>query len=115
MLTRMSPGRTPAADAGEFGRRVFESDGRDGLGNEGLVIDLAVFEREFEVVEAIGDLLVFDRVIAGERVRCLFNLGGGSASRAFDLKPELLWSADALFVGKDLVLEPYSAAILKLS
>ena len=59
--------------------------------------------------------MVFDRVVGEARVRCLFNLGGGSASRSFELKPELLWSADALFVGKDLVLEPYSAAILKLS
>ena len=36
-------------------------------------------------------------------------------SKSFDRRPDLLWSADALFVGKDLVLEPYSAAILKLS
>jgi alpha-glucosidase len=68
-----------------------------------------------EVIEATGDLLVFDRVLEGERARCLFNLGPSATSKSFDRRPDLLWSADALFVGKDLVLEPYSAAILKLS
>jgi alpha-glucosidase len=69
----------------------------------------------FEAIEAAGDLLVFDRVVDGERVRCLFNLGPSATRQTLDLRPELLWSADAIFVGKDLVLEPYSAAILKLA
>ena len=68
----------------------------------------------FEVVEAAGDLLVFDRVTEGERVRCVFNFGAGGVSQSFKLKPELLWSTGGVIVASDLVLEPYAAAILKL-
>jgi hypothetical protein len=46
-------GEDIAPDLAEFGGRVFESDGVDGLGDEGLVVDLAVFKGEFEVMEAV--------------------------------------------------------------
>ena len=69
----------------------------------------------FEVVDAAGDLFMFDRVLDGDRLRCVFNFGAGEAGCTFELKPEVLWSAGAAVVGSQLVLEPYSAAILKLS
>jgi len=30
------------------------------------------------------------------------------------MKPEVLWAADAVFVGGKLMMEPHSAAILRL-
>ena len=68
----------------------------------------------FEVVAATGDLLVFDRVAGGERVRCCFNFGASPVAQKLSEKPELLWSADAILSGQQLVMEPRSAAILKL-
>ena len=46
-------GEDIAPNLDELGRRVFETDGFDGLGDEGLVVDLTVFERQFEVMEAV--------------------------------------------------------------
>ena len=46
-------GEDIAPDSAEFGGGVFEADGFDGLGDEGLVVDLAVFEGQFEVMEAV--------------------------------------------------------------
>ncbi len=74
----------------------------------------ALASGEFEVVEAAGDLLVFDRVEGSERVRCFFNLGGAPATHRFTAKPDLLWSADAIVAGGQLVMEPRSAAIVRL-
>ena len=68
----------------------------------------------FRVVEAEDGLLVFDRVVERRAVRCVFNSGDGDARRR---------SSDAGVAvvgrcrvrGRQLVLEPYSAAILKLA
>ena len=69
----------------------------------------------FEVVEAKDDQLVFDRVAGEQRVRCFFNLGASPATHRFAAKPELLWSADAIVSGTQLVMEPRSAAIVRLA
>ena len=46
-------GEDIAPNLDEHGRGVFETDGFDGLGDEGLVVDLTVFEGQFEVMEAV--------------------------------------------------------------
>jgi len=76
---------------------------------------VALVQGGFRVVEAEGGVLVFDRDVDGERVRCAFNLGDARATPALDGLPELLWSTDAVVAGGRLVLEPFSAAIVKLS
>ncbi len=69
----------------------------------------------FRVIEAKGGLLVFDREADGERVRCAFNFANAQAMLPLEGKPDVLWSADAVVAGGKLVLEPFSAAILKLA
>ncbi len=69
----------------------------------------------FEVVEAAGDVLVFDRVLDGERIQCLFNFGAADTSRAYEAKPKVLWTSDPVFSGASLMIPPFSAAILKLA
>ncbi len=46
-------GEDIAPNLDELGCGVFEANGFDGLGDEGLVVDLTVFERQFEVMEAV--------------------------------------------------------------
>ena len=46
-------GEDIAPNSAEIGGGVFEADGIDGLGDEGFVVDLTVFERQFEVMEAV--------------------------------------------------------------
>jgi len=69
----------------------------------------------FEVVEASGDLLVFDRVLDGERIQCVFNFGASDTSRDYETKPKVLWTSDPVFSGSSLMIPPFSAAILKLA
>jgi alpha-glucosidase len=69
----------------------------------------------FRVVEATNGQLVFDREQDGERLQCVFNFAPGAFSRPYKDKPVLLWSEDAALSGGALMMEPFSAAILKLS
>ena len=68
----------------------------------------------FRVVEANDGLLVFDRVAEKQTIRCAFNFANAGASVAIDNKSEVLWAADAVVAGGKLVMEPYSAALLRL-
>lgn len=69
----------------------------------------------FRVVEAAEDMLVFDREKAGTRIRCVFNFSPKETTRTYEVKPQLLWSSEAVLNGAALVLPPFSAALLKLS
>ncbi len=69
----------------------------------------------FRVVHASDNLLVFDREQEGERIQCVFNFGSSETSRAYDVKPAVLWTSDPVFSGSSLILPPFSAAILKLA
>jgi alpha-glucosidase len=68
----------------------------------------------FKVVRASDGVLVFDRVAEGQTVRCVFNFAGEGAQVAAEGKPDVLWAVDAVLVGGKLVMEPYSAALLRL-
>ena len=50
-------GEDIAPNSAEIGGGVFEADGIDGLGDEGLVVDLTVFERQFEVMETVEQIV----------------------------------------------------------
>ncbi len=69
----------------------------------------------FRVVHASENLLVFDREHEGERIQCVFNFGASETTRAYDVKPSVIWTSDPVFNGSNLILPPFSAAILKLS
>lgn len=69
----------------------------------------------FEIVEAGDGRLAFDRVWESQRIRCIFNFTDAPATVTLAGKPELLWSADAVLSGGSLVMEPYSAAWLRLA
>lgn len=69
----------------------------------------------FHVVHAADNLLVFDREHGGERIQCVFNFAASEVSRAYDVKPSVLWTSDPVFSGSTLILPPFSAAILKLA
>jgi alpha-glucosidase len=69
----------------------------------------------FRVVEAAGDLLIFDRQLDGEHIQCVFNFGASEMSREYGVKPNVLWTSDPVFSGLTLMIPPFSAAILKLS
>jgi len=69
----------------------------------------------FHVVDAAGDLLVFDREHNGERIQCVFNFGASETSRDYEAKPKVLWTSDPVFNGSTLMIPPFSAAILKLA
>ena len=69
----------------------------------------------FRVVEAAGDLLVFDRELNGEHIQCVFNFGASETSREYGVKPNVLWTSDPVFSGSTLMIPPFSAVILKLS
>jgi alpha-glucosidase len=68
----------------------------------------------FRVVEAKNGLLVFDRIAEKQTIRCAFNFATTGTQVEIGMKPEVLWAADAVFVGGKLVMEPHSAAILRL-
>jgi alpha-glucosidase len=68
----------------------------------------------FEVVEARDGRLVFDRVSEGQRVRCVFNFTREAMTVPLGGKPELMWSVEAIAAGGNLVMEPFSAAWLKM-
>ncbi len=69
----------------------------------------------FEIVEAGDGRLAFDRVWESQRIRCIFNFTDAPATVTLAGKPEVLWSADAVLSGGSLVMEPYSAAWLRLA
>ena len=50
-------GEDIAPNSAELGGGFFEADGFDGLGDEGLVVDLTVFERQFEVMETVEQIV----------------------------------------------------------
>jgi hypothetical protein len=66
------------------------------------------------VVEAKDGLLVFDRIAGKQTIRCAFNFATTGTQVEIEMKPEVLWAADAVFVGGKLMMEPHSAAILRL-
>jgi alpha-glucosidase len=68
----------------------------------------------FELVAAKDGLLVFDRVAEKQRIRCVFNFTNAGTSIPLEGKPEVLWAADAIQAGGKMVMEPYSAALLRL-
>ena len=39
----------------------------------------------------------------------------GISARTYDVKPSVIWTSDPVFNGSNLILPPFSAAILKLS
>ncbi len=68
----------------------------------------------FRVVEAKDGLLVFDRIGEKQTIRCAFNFATTGTQVEIEMKPEVLWASDAVFVGGKLMMEPHSAAILRL-
>jgi alpha-glucosidase len=75
----------------------------------------ALREGAFRVTEAADGQLTFEREAGAERIVCTFNFTGKPATRSFTgLAPNVVWSADAVLVGKQLVMEPFGSAILKL-
>jgi alpha-glucosidase len=70
----------------------------------------------FRVVEAKGGQLLFEREGGGERLLCVFNVTTEAVTRAVDgAAPSVVWASDAVLSGKQLMMEPFGAAILKLS
>jgi alpha-glucosidase len=76
---------------------------------------LALTRGGFRVLEAGNGQLAFERQDGAERVLCAFNLSAKPASRKIGGLPAVLWTADAALTGSQLVMEPFGAAILKLS
>lgn len=74
----------------------------------------ALSSGSFRVVEAKAGLLVFDRIAEKETIRCVFNFATTEAHASLAAKPEVLWATDAVYVTGKLVMEPHSAAILRL-
>jgi alpha-glucosidase len=75
----------------------------------------ALTSGKFRVTEAADGVLVFERELGAERIRCIFNFTGRDTSRPCGSKPEVLWQVEAVLNGATLMLPPFSAAILKLS
>jgi alpha-glucosidase len=69
----------------------------------------------FRVTEAADGVLVFERELGTDRIRCVFNFTQRDTSRPCGSKPEVLWQVEAVLNGATLMLPPFSAAILKLS
>lgn len=67
----------------------------------------------FVVRHAEDEVLSFDREAADERVRCVFNFSAREVSLAMQ-PATLTWSLEAMLAGGNVVLPPFSAAILKL-
>ena len=61
-------------------------------------------------------LLAFERATTGERLLCVFNFGSLAAAHQVGAgSPSVLWSADAVLAGGNLVLAPFGSAIIKLA
>ncbi|HEX5008618.1 MAG TPA: alpha-glucosidase [Hyphomonadaceae bacterium] len=70
----------------------------------------------FKVLEAKDGQLSFERTAGAERIWCTFNFTNRQQTRAIPPGlPQVLWSAETVHNGGKLVMEPYGAAILKLS
>ena len=76
----------------------------------------ALKEGSFRVVEAREGQLVFERKGDGERLLCVFNVTPRAVTRAIGHDAaSVTWASDAVLTGKQLVMEPFGSAILKLS
>src|SRR5690606_3712587 len=76
----------------------------------------ALTEGSFRVVEAREGQLVFEREGDGERLLCVFNVTPRAVTRTIGHDvASVTWASDAVLTGKQLVMEPFGSAILKLS
>ena len=70
----------------------------------------------FKVLEAKDGQFSFERSAGAERIWCTFNATSQQVTRAIPPgMPNMLWSVETVQQGGKLVMEPFGAAIVKLS